>query len=118
MTTTTDAAPVTPPAGPQTPLTRTTSRGLAAASFSLGFWGTCIFWWYPIGLCFATAGLVLGLISLARRVVVAGQPGDNLAAAGVVMASIGIGAALTVYRGLQFLFENPYWFNMPGTLAN
>jgi hypothetical protein len=104
--------PAAPPV-PQTSLKRTTSRGLATASFSLGFWGSCIFWWYPIGMIFASVGLILGLISLARGIRVEGRPGDHLAFAGVVMSSLAISAALAVYRGVQFFYENPYWFNMP-----
>jgi|YNPBryunderm2012_1023409.scaffolds.fasta_scaffold19468_3 hypothetical protein len=97
----------------QTPLTRTTSRGLATASLTLGLWGTFVFWWYPLGLCFASVGFVLGVISLLRGVRVSGQPGDHLAYAGVIVCSIGITASILVYRGVQLLYENPYWFNMP-----
>ena len=97
----------------QTALTRTTSRGLATASLTLGLWGTFVFWWYPLGMCFAAVGLVLGLISLARGIRVSGQPGDHLAFAGVIMCSIAITASILVYRGVQLLYENPYWFNMP-----
>lgn len=107
------ATPVITPPPPQTSVRRTTSRGIATVSFSLGLWGTMIFWWYPIGMIFATVGLLLGLLSLARGIRVAGQPHDNLAFAGVVMGATGLTAGLLVYRGMQFFFENKYWFNMP-----
>ncbi|HET6575719.1 MAG TPA: hypothetical protein VFG68_19115 [Fimbriiglobus sp.] len=88
----------------RTPITHTTRRGFATASFSMGFWGTLIFWWYPLGLAFCTVGLVLGLISLSLGIR-AGKDGENIGLLGVAISAIGIGLGLGVYRFVQYAFE-------------
>ncbi len=94
---------VTPPPG-ITPATWTTRRGLATASFTLGFWGTITFWWYPFGLSVASVGLLLGLITLAMGIR-AGKDGENLAMLGVFFSATAIGLATAAYRFMQLAFE-------------
>jgi hypothetical protein len=96
----------TPPP-PSTPVTYSTRRGIATASFSLAMWGTLVFWWYPFGMALAAAGVVFGLIALAMgfRARVGGREGENLALVGVVTGTIGVGLAVSVYRFMQLAFE-------------
>lgn len=95
----------------RTPVTHTTRRGLATASFSLGFWGSLVFWWYPFGMALCAVGLVLGLISLALGIR-AGKDGENIGLLGVIFSSIGLGISLSVYRFVQYAFEG----SLTGTL--
>lgn len=87
-----------------TPATATTRRGLATASFCLGFWGTITFWWYPFGMMIASVGLVLGLVTLAMGVK-AGKDGEPLGMLGVFFSATAIGLATAVYRFMQLAFE-------------
>ncbi len=96
-----------PPApSDQTSVLYTTRRGLATASFSFGFWGTLVFWWYPFGMCVATLGLIFGLISVAcgfkSR---ADGTGEPLAYVGIFLGATGLSLALLVYRFMQMAFE-------------
>jgi hypothetical protein len=95
----------------RTPVTHTTRRGFATASFSLGFLGTVVFWWYPLGMAFCAVGLTLGLISLAMGIR-AGKDGENIGLLGVIFSSIGLGLGLGVYRFVQYAFEG----SLTGTL--
>ncbi|HVK15989.1 MAG TPA: hypothetical protein VM533_03510 [Fimbriiglobus sp.] len=97
----TAAVPTSPK---RTPVTHTTRRGLATASFSLGFWGTAVFWWYPFGMALCVVGLALGLVSLALGIR-AGKDGENIGLLGVIFCSIGLGLSLAVYRFVQYAFE-------------
>lgn len=97
-------APSTPTPTRITPATATTKRGLATASFCLGFWGLVVFWWYPFGFFVATVGVLLGLITLALGIR-AGKDGENLALLGVGLGSTAIGLALASYRFVQMAFE-------------
>ena len=92
------------PASVSSAKTGTTLRGMAAASFCLGCWGSLTFWWYPFGLCIAIIALILGLITLALGVR-AGRHGENLALGGVLLSLNAIGMAAVVFRGMQFFFE-------------
>lgn len=96
--------PTIPPPPGCTPATATTRRGLATASFCLGFWGTITFWWYPFGLMVATVGLILGLVTLAMGIR-AGKDGENLGALGVFFSATAITMAIAAYRFMQFAFE-------------
>ncbi len=101
------------PAGPAavaiTPLTATTRRGVATASFCLGLWGTLVFWWYPFGMAITGMALVLGLIALAMGIK-AGKDGENLALYGVGLAVVGQGLAWGSYRFMMLAFEGqPGW---------
>ncbi len=87
-----------------TPATHTTRRGLATASFCLGIWSCLTFWWYPFGLMMGTAGLFLGVLSLAMGWR-AGKDGENLAIYGVGYCCVCLGAATSAYRVVQFYFE-------------
>lgn len=88
-----------------TPATATTQRGLATASFSLGFWGMLVFWWYPFGMMIATVGVLLGVITLALGIR-AGKDGENLALLGVFLGGTAISMAIAVYRFMQLAFES------------
>ena len=94
----------TPTTLKRTPISHTTRRGMATASFSLGFWGTVVFWWYPFGMALCAVGLVLGLISLALGIR-AGKDGENIGLLGVIFCSIGLGLSATVYRFWQLAFR-------------
>jgi hypothetical protein len=98
----TPVAPATPPK--LTPLTHTTKRGFATASFSLGLWGTLTFWWYPFGLCVATLGVIFALISIAMGWR-AGKDGEHLAWLGLFFGVTGQGLAIAAYRFVQIAFE-------------
>lgn len=89
---------------PNSPLKHTTLRAMATASFSLGFWGLCTFWWYPLGISLAFVGVCLGLFTLAIGVR-AGRDGENLAILGVACGSISIGLGIAIYRFMQMAFE-------------
>ncbi|HEY2785670.1 MAG TPA: hypothetical protein VGJ05_11935 [Fimbriiglobus sp.] len=85
----------------------TTRRGVAAVSFSFGLWGILVFWWYPFGLCLGTAAVVLGAITWGLGIR-AGKDGEHLAIGSVLLGSIVIGLALSVYRGMQFFFDGTF----------
>ncbi len=95
-----------PPAPPpkQTPLTHTTRRGIATASFCLGFWGTLTFWWYPFGMAIASVGLALAILSIMMGWR-ASREGGHLAWLGAFFGATGIGLAMTAYRFVQLAFE-------------
>lgn len=88
----------------RTPLTSTTKRGFATASFSFGLWGSLVFWWYPFGFAIASLGVLFGIISvlLGFR---AGKDGEHLAWGGIVIGSIGASLAVASYRFMQLAFE-------------
>lgn len=87
-----------------TPITATTKRGFATASFSFGLWGTLVFWWYPFGMAIAALGVVFGLISLALGIK-AGKDGENLALYGVGLGVVGVSLAVAIYRFMMVAFE-------------
>ena len=87
-----------------TDIRHTTRRGFATASFSLGFWGTCVFWWYPFGLLLCAIGLLVGLIASVLGIR-AGKDGENIALLGIIFSTVGLGLSLAVYRGVQYVFE-------------
>ena len=98
-------APSTPTTPPKiTPLTSTTKRGFATASFCLGLWGTLTFWWYPFGLCLASLGLTFAVISIIMGWR-AGKDGQHLAWLGLLFGGSGVGAAIAAYRFVQLAFE-------------
>jgi len=87
-----------------TPVTQTTRRGLATASFCLAFWGMLTFWWYPFGLMLSSLALTFGLMAVffGWR---SGQNGYHLAWLGVFFAVNGQGLAIASYRLPQLIFE-------------
>ena len=87
-----------------TDIRHTTRRGFATASFSLGFWGTAVCWWYPFGLMLCVIGLIVGLIASVLGIR-AGKDGENIALLGIIFSSIGLTLALLMYRGVQYVFE-------------
>lgn len=89
---------------PITPVTHTTQRGFATASCALSFWGLMVCWWYPFGMCFATFGVIIGLISIALGYR-GGKDGEHLALAGVGFGLTAIGLAFGMFRFVQFAFE-------------
>jgi hypothetical protein len=104
-----------PPQSPfgVTPVTYTTRRGIATASFALGMWGSLVFWWYPFGMCLCSVGLVLGIISVIMGYrVKADVTGEPLAWAGIGFSSLGLSLGVAVYRFMQMAFEGspPFWF--------
>lgn len=96
-------APAAAPA-PITPITHTTRRGFATASFSLGLWGTLTFWWYPFGICMATLGVTFAVISIIMGWR-GGKDGQHLAWLGLLFGLIGQGLAISAYRFVQLAFE-------------
>lgn len=107
-----------PPAPVQiTPATWTTRRGLATASFCLGFWGTLTFWWYPFGLMIASVGLFLGVVTTLMGVR-AGKDGEHLALLGIGFSFAGINLAIVAYRFMQLAFEEGIPFNWPPKLVD
>ena len=98
-------APAKPAPPPKvTPLTHTTKRGFATASFVLGLWGTLTFWWYPFGLGAAVIATTFALVSIAMGWR-AGKEGQHLAWLGLLFGVSGAGAAVTAYRAVQLAFE-------------
>ena len=94
-----------PPAPPKiTPITHTTKRGFATASFCLGLWGTLTFWWYPFGLCLGALATLFALISIVMGWR-AGKEGQHLAWLGLFFGSTAVGLAITAYRFMQMAFE-------------
>jgi hypothetical protein len=89
---------------PITPVTSTTRRGFATASFSLGLWGLAVFWWYPFGFAVAALGVLFGVIALLLGIRT-GRGGENLALAGIAFGLFGVGFGLAVYRVMQTAFE-------------
>lgn len=87
-----------------TPITYTTRRGIAAASFCLGLWGTLTFWWYPFGLIIATIALTLAIVSIAMGWR-AGKDGEHLAWLGLFFGATGQGLAIVSYRFMQLAYE-------------
>jgi hypothetical protein len=87
----------------------TTRRGLATASFCLGFWGMLIFWWYPFGPILGAIGATLGVLTLARGIR-AGRNGENLAILGIFFGSNAVGLGIAVFHFVQAAFEGfgPY----------
>jgi hypothetical protein len=98
-------APATP-APPQkvTPLTHTTKRGFATASFVLGLWGSLTFWWYPFGMMVAGLATLFSLICIVMGWR-AGKEGQHLAWLGLLFGMNGVGAAITCYRVVQLVYE-------------
>lgn len=97
---------------PPTPLTFTTRRGLATASFSLGFWALLTFWWYPFGLMIGIVSITCGLISLLMGVKT-GHGEHNLAPIGIGLSTVAISLAIGAYRFVQLAFEGSIPFNFP-----
>jgi protein-S-isoprenylcysteine O-methyltransferase Ste14 len=95
-----------PPAPPPkiTPVTHTTKRGFATASFCLGLWGCLTFWWYPFGLCVAGLGTLFAMVSIVMGWR-AGKDGEHLAWLGLLFGGSGVGAAIAAYRFVQLAFE-------------
>ena len=109
----TDSPPQSPPG--VTPVTYTTRRGIATASFALAMWGSLVFWWYPFGMALCAVGLVLGLVSVVMGYrVKADVTGEPLAWAGVGFSTLGLGLSVGAYRFMQMAFEGtpPFWFNV------
>jgi len=82
----------------------TTRRGLATASFCLGFWGSLTFWWYPFGLAIASIALVLGLLAVLMGWR-SGEKGFHLAWLGILFGATGQGLAIGAYRFAQLSME-------------
>jgi hypothetical protein len=81
------------------------ARGLAVSSFCLGFLGATLFWEFPHGATIAAAGLLFGLLSLARGVR-GGAYGEPLSLIGVGLSGMAIFAALfTRLIGSYGLFD-------------
>jgi len=87
-----------------TPVTHTTQRGFATASFCLALWGTLVFWWYPFGITVAGLGVTFGLISILMGWR-AGKDGTHLAWYAVFLGGFGASLAVFSYRFVQQAFE-------------
>jgi len=99
------ANPAFPPtAVPITPQTWTTRRGIAAASFCLGFWSALTFWMYPFGIMIGCVSVLLALISIVMGWR-AGRDGEHLALLGLFFGSSAIGFGFAAYRFVQLAFE-------------
>jgi len=103
-----------PPQSPPdvTPVTYTTRRGIATASFALAMWGSLVFWWYPFGMTLCAVGLVLGIISVVMGYrVKTDVTGEPLAWAGIGFSTIGLSLGVAAYRFMQMAFEGspPFW---------
>lgn len=78
-------------------------RGMGVVSFSLGFFSILVFWWFPFGLCLATAGFIFGSIAYLRGVRVG--DGDNLAFVGPLLCAISLSIGITYRFGIDFLLN-------------
>jgi len=96
-----------------TPITHTTRRGIATASFCLGVWGMLVFWWYPFGITIASIGTTLAVISIFMGWR-AGKDGEHLAWLGLFFGIVGINLAVGAYRFAQFALDGiPPPFPLP-----
>ena len=86
------------------PLTHTTRRAFASASFCLGLWGALTFWMYPFGMCAGAVGVAFGVISVIFGIRAGGE-GQHLAWAGIVFGSVGVGTSILIFRLYQLAFE-------------
>ena len=77
-------------------------RGLAGASFGMGFFSSIVFWWTPFAGCLATVGFILGLFCMIRGVR-GGLRGENYALAGTAMCAVSLSVALTLNQALRYL---------------
>jgi len=75
--------------------------GVATASVGLGFFSLVVFWWYPFALILSGAGLLLGLICLARKV--RARRGENIALIGTSLCAIAFGTIITLTQVLHVL---------------
>jgi hypothetical protein len=78
-------------------------RGMGVVSFSLGFFSLIVFWWFPFGLCLASAGLIFGTIAFLSKVKVG--DGDNLAFVGPIVCATSISIIVTYRFGVDFLLN-------------
>ena len=86
------------------PLTHTTRRAFATASFCLGLWGAMTFWMYPFGMLAGAVGATFGVISVALGIR-AGAQGQHLAWGGIAFGSMAVGNAILIFRFYQLAFE-------------
>jgi hypothetical protein len=77
------------------------ARGVAGASFGLGFFSTIIFFWTPFSSFLSTVGLTLGIISLCRGT--RGPRGENIALAGTAMCAVSLSITVTLNQVLRYL---------------
>jgi hypothetical protein len=82
----------------------TTRRGIAMASFCLGFWSLAVFWWYPYSLFIATFALIMGVVGTVLGWK-GGKDGEPFALYGIGFSLVTLGTVATFYRGVQFFFE-------------
>jgi hypothetical protein len=96
--------PTSPPAitSPRGPNDSIILRGLAGASFGMGFFSSIVFWWTPFAGCLAAVGLILGLFCLFRGVK-GGLRGENYALAGTAMCAVSLSVALTLNQALRYM---------------
>ncbi len=83
------------------------ARGMAGASFGLGFFSSIIFFWTPFSSCLATVGLCLGLISLLRGV--RGFRGENYGLGGTAMCAVSLTVTITLNQVLRYV----QWDELP-----
>jgi hypothetical protein len=74
-------------------------RGFAVASVALGFFSMIVFWWKPFGLWLASAGFILGILSLifGNR---GGLRGENLALVGTLICGFSLSIIAAIYMAL------------------
>jgi hypothetical protein len=81
--------------------------GLAVASFGLGFFSLCVFWWNPFSTILSSVGLSLGIISLVRGT--RGPRGENISLWGTALCATALSITFTLNQVLRFLT----WESLP-----
>lgn len=95
-------APAAPATGTPSPNDSYLARGLAGASFGLGFFSAVVFFWTPFSSILATVGLMLGTFSMARGVK-GGLRGENYALIGTLLCATSLGISFTLVQVLRYM---------------
>lgn len=90
-----------PHAGPSDRIVAAIPGGIAGASFGLGFFSLCVFWWHPFSTILSSVGLAFGIFSLARGT--RGPRGENIGLYGTALCAVSLSVALTLNQFLRYM---------------
>lgn len=80
--------------------------GLPVASFGLGFFSLCVFWWNPFSTILSSVGLGLGIFSLVRGT--RGPRGENISLWGTALCAAALSITFTLNQILPYLM----WYRL------